>query len=98
MRGDDELLTAFVDGVGELDRDERRRVERLLADHDELRGEAEATRTVLDQLRSLPAEGNEPDWTALERAIREQVGPNVPRPWWRSWRWLTPIGALATRR
>ena len=96
-RDTDTLLAAYVDGVGELTADERRRVEARLA-HDEdgvLRAEAEATRGVLDQLRELPATGAEPDWAAMERAIRDEVGPAVPRPWWRGWRWLVPIGALA---
>lgn len=46
------------------------------------------------QLRALPGEGREPDWTQLEREIQAAVGPQVPLPWWRQLRWLVPIGAL----
>src|SRR5215467_11575933 len=95
MRREDELLTAYVDGVAELDGAERERVEDQLRDDAELRGDAEATRGMLDQLRALPHEGVEPDWNKLESAIRDAVGPTVPRPWWRNWRWLAPIGAFA---
>jgi anti-sigma-K factor RskA len=94
-RDTDTLLAAYLDGVGELTADERRRVEARLAEDGALRDDAEATRGVLGQLRDLPAAGGEPDWAAMERAIRDQVGPEVPRAWWRGWRWLVPIGALA---
>ncbi len=95
MRREDELLGAYVDGVAELDGAERQRVEDRLRDDAELRGEADATRGMLDQLRALPHEGVEPDWNKLEVAIRDAVGPDVPRRWWRNWRWLAPITALA---
>ncbi|MBA3461010.1 MAG: hypothetical protein H0T46_13655 [Deltaproteobacteria bacterium] len=95
MTSDEELLAAYLDGVGELTPDERRRFEARLADEPELRADAEATRGLLDQLRELPPEGNEPDWSLLERAIRDEVGGTAPRPWWRGWRWLVPVGALA---
>jgi hypothetical protein len=52
-------------------------------------------RALLDQLRALPDVGAEPDWNALERAIRSAVGPDVPKPWWRRWRWLAPVSELA---
>ena len=94
-RDTDELLAAFVDGVGELTTDERRRVEARLAEADGFRAEAAATRELIGTLRDLPTEGGEPDWAAMERAIRTEVGPSVPRPWWRGWRWLVPVGALA---
>jgi hypothetical protein len=48
------------------------------------------------KLRALPPEGVEPDWKQLEAAIREEVGDEAPRPWWRNWRWIVPIWALAT--
>lgn len=92
---DDELLAAYVDGVGELAPDERRRIEAKLADDPALRDEAEGDRALIGQLRELPDEGAEPDWQAMERAIRAEVGPDVPRRWWAGWRWLAPIGALA---
>jgi len=45
----------------------------------------------------LPPDGDEPDWKKLEAAIRAEVSPlSTPAPWWRNWRWLVPIGALAT--
>ena len=56
-----------------------------------------ADRALVDTLRTLPPEGGEPDWKKLEAAIRAEVSPlAMPAPWWRSWRWLVPIGALAT--
>jgi len=96
MRREDESLAAYVDGVAELDGAERQRVEDRLRDDAELRAEADATRGMLDQLRALPHEGVEPDWNKLEIAIRDAVGPDVPRRWWRNWRWLAPITAFAT--
>lgn len=48
------------------------------------------------KLRALPPEGVEPDWRKLEAAIRAEVGEDAPRPWWRNWRWIVPIWALAT--
>ncbi len=48
------------------------------------------------KLRELPPEGVEPDWQALEAAIRAEVGNQAPRPWWRNWRWIVPVWALAT--
>jgi len=95
-RSTDELLAAFVDGIGELTADERRRVEARLADDPALRDDALATRALLGQLRELPDEGADPDWSAMAHAIRAEVGPGVPRPWWRGWRWLVPVGALAS--
>jgi hypothetical protein len=53
-------------------------------------------RDVVDQLRALPPEGQEPDWQRLEAAIRAEVGSAAPPPWWRNWRWIVPIWALAT--
>jgi anti-sigma factor RsiW len=94
-RDPDELLSAYVDGVGELTTDERKIVEARLAEDPAWRDEADATRALLGQLRELPDEGTEPDWAAMERAIRDEVGPTVPRSWWRGWRWLVPIGTLA---
>jgi hypothetical protein len=47
------------------------------------------------KLRALPGEGREPDWAQLERDIALAVGPRVPLPWWRNWRWLVPAAALA---
>lgn len=90
----DDLLSAYVDGVGELTPDERRRVESALTDP-AVRSDETATRELLDQLRSLPPVGNEPDWSALERSIHEAVGPDVPRVWWRRWRFALPALALA---
>ena len=96
MRRDDELLAAYVDGVTELTTEERRHVEELLAQDPALRTAEAKTRDVIDRLRSLPPEGTEPDWAAMERAIRAEVGEKVPRSWWRSaWRWLAPATALA---
>lgn len=89
----DELLAAYVDGVSELTPDERKRVEAAIADGTG-RDELAATRDVLARLRDLPPAGTEPDWSALERAIGDAVGPDVPRPWWRRWRWALPVAAL----
>jgi anti-sigma factor RsiW len=93
-KADDALLAAYVDGVAELSTDERHRVESLLERDAGARAEADATRTMIDRLRGLPAEGQEPDWSELERQIRSAVGPVAPRPWWKRWFWLAPVGAL----
>jgi anti-sigma factor RsiW len=90
------LLTAYVDGIAELSPDERRGIEARLAGDPRARADEAAVRTLLDQLRSLPAEGSEPDWMAMERSIRQAVGHEVPRPWWRRWRWIAPAAMLAT--
>lgn len=101
MRDADDLLAAYVDGVAELTPEERRAVEARLAADPAARADEVATRGLIDQLRELDPlgnESNEPDWSALERAIGEAVGPAVPRPWWRArvWRWLVPaFGAVA---
>jgi hypothetical protein len=98
-RDPDQLLAAYVDGVSELTPEERRSVEARLADPT-VRAEETATRSMIDQLRGLGHEpaANEPDWAAMERAIADEVGPDVPRPWWRAriWRWMMPaLGAVA---
>jgi len=57
----------------------------------------DADHKLVDKLRGLPPDGDEPDWKRLEAAIRAEVSPlSTPAPWWRNWRWLVPIGALAT--
>jgi anti-sigma factor RsiW len=91
-----ELLTAYVDGVAELTPDERHRVAALLAVDPQAQADQAAVRTLIDRLRELPTEGAEPDWMAMERSIRQAVGPQVPRPWWRRWTWLAPATMLAT--
>lgn len=91
----DELLAAYVDGVGELTTDERRLVEARLVEDPMWRSDADATRDLLGTLRALSDEGAEPDWAAMERAIRDEVGADAPRAWWRGWRWLIPVSALA---
>lgn len=89
----EELLAAYVDGVGELEVEERRRVERHLP---ALREEQAATRDMLDQLRALPDETPSVDWAAMERAIHAEVGDDVPRrAWWFRWRFALPAFALA---
>jgi anti-sigma factor RsiW len=95
---DEELLTAYLDGVGELTPDERKRVELRLERDPDFKREADELRAVLDQARSSASvqPAAEPDWSALERQIRESVGPAVPMPWWRRMRWLAPISTLAT--
>src|SRR5437667_9325055 len=89
----DHLLAAYVDGVAELTPDERKAVEARLASDPIARVEQAATRELLGSLRDLAPHGNEPDWSAMERAIGDAVGPSVPRPWWRSraLRWLVPV-------
>ena len=90
---EDDLTSAYLDGVGELTADERKRVEAALDP-----AEATATRELLGQLRALPSEGAEPDWSVLEREIRLAVGPQVPdsraSAWWRKLRWLVPASAV----
>jgi hypothetical protein len=86
---DDELLTAYVDGVAELTPSERTRAEAAMSTVD-----AKATRDILAQLRALPEAAHEPDWAAMERSIGRAVGEKVPRPWWSiSWRWALPVVA-----
>jgi anti-sigma factor RsiW len=88
---DEDLLSAYADGIAELDPDERRRADELLARDPAARAELDATRALLGKLREL-SNGDAPD---LAAQIARAVGPDVPRPWWRNWRWLVPIGALA---
>jgi hypothetical protein len=93
---DAELLTAYVDGVSELSPEERRRIEAQLADDPQARSDEAGLRALLGRLRALPPEGDEPDWAAMERSIHSAVGSEVPRPWWRAWRWLVPLTSFAT--
>ncbi|HUS29468.1 MAG TPA: hypothetical protein VMZ53_13205 [Kofleriaceae bacterium] len=51
---------------------------------------------LIAKLRALPPEGTEPNWQKLEAAIRAEVGDRAPRPWWRNWKWIIPVWALAT--
>jgi anti-sigma factor RsiW len=89
---DDELLSAYADGVAELAPDERKQVESLLAADPARRGELESARSLLRDLRALPHDGVEPDWQAMERAIRAAVPAKAPRRWWR---WAVPAMAFA---
>src|SRR5262245_52412748 len=98
VRHEEELLTAYVDGVSELTAGERRAVEERIASDGALRAEADETRALLGRLRDLAPAADRasaaggPDWAALERSILDAVGPDVPRPWWRrlGWRWAMP--------
>jgi hypothetical protein len=56
----------------------------------------DSEREIVAKLRALPPEGNEPDWRELEAAIRADVGDRAPTMWWRNWKWIVPIWALAT--
>jgi anti-sigma factor RsiW len=96
-RKPEELLSAYVDGVGELAPDERRAVEQLLHDDPNARADEAATRELLDNLRELPPIGTEPSWSQLEQAIGREVGRDVPRvPWWRrNLKWIESGLALA---
>jgi len=82
----DELLAAYLDGVGELTPEERKRVEARLSEL-----EVDDTRGMIEQLRALSPEGREPDWRAMEKRIAAAVD-EVKLPWWR--RWFVPVGAL----
>jgi hypothetical protein len=90
-----ELLAAYVDGVAELSREDRREIEARLARDPQARAEETAVRELLGRLRDLPPEGVEPDWAEMARSIRDTVGDEPPRPWWRRWRWLVPLTASA---
>ena len=64
---------------------------------DELDGELDdSEREIVAKLRALPPEGNEPDWQQLAASIRAEVGDRAPTVWWRNWKWIVPIWALAT--
>ena len=54
-------------------------------------------RALLERVRALELEGDrkQPDWAALELAIRDAVSHVDPYPWWRRWRWALPVGVLA---
>jgi len=103
---DDELLTAYLDGITEIAPEDRHRIEARLARDEHAREEAAAVRGLLAKLRSAasepagpgaePAEPAVPDWAAMERSIRLAVGSEVPRPWWRRGRWLAPAATFAT--
>jgi anti-sigma factor RsiW len=90
------LLGAYVDGVAELTPDERRAAEAWLVSDPAARAEADALRGLVDQLRALPPAGDEPDWSAMERAIRHAVDGVPARPWWRRGRWWMPALTCAT--
>jgi len=90
------LVTAYVDGVAELSPAERHEVEALLSRDPGARAEADAVHALLDRLRALPPEGDDPDWAAMERSIRQAVATAPPRPWWRRWQWLVPALTCAT--
>jgi hypothetical protein len=96
-KGDVELLAAYVDGVAELSLDERKRVDDLLARDPALRAQEAETRALVGQLRDLPPEGGEPDWSALENGIKAAVTNDEPSPWWARlrWRYIVPGVALA---
>lgn len=94
--GDRALLGAYVDGVAELTPDERRAAEAWLVSDPGARAEADALRGIVDQLRALPPAGDEPDWSAMERAIRHAVDGVPVRPWWRRRRWWMPALTCAT--
>lgn len=91
-----ELDSAYVDGVAELSPDERHGVEARLASDPAVRAEHAAVRSLLERVRALPPEGAEPDWMAMARAIRDTVGSDRPRPWWRRWTWRAPLATVVT--
>lgn len=93
---DRDLISAYIDGVAELTSDERKRVAVLVRDEPEAAAEAAAVRAMIGELRGLPHEGREPEWSVLEREIRLAVGPQVPSGWRRAWGWWIPVGALVT--
>src|SRR5262249_8523382 len=90
------LLTAYVDKVAELAPDERKRIEARLADDPQARAGEPEVHALVRPLRELPPESNERDWSTMEHSIRAAVGSEVPRPWWRAWRWLVPLTSCAT--
>lgn len=84
---DDELVTAYLDGVAELTPDERRRAEALIDAHP---ADADETKALLAELRALPPPAD-PDFRALEGAIARALPPATPR----GYRWSAVSGALA---
>jgi hypothetical protein len=89
-RDADDLLSAYVDGISELTPDERRAVEATD------RASADSIKELISDLRSLPAEGSDPDWAAMERSIHDAVAALPIRPWYRRWQWLVPAMTCAT--
>ena len=95
-KGDVALLSAYVDGVSELELDERRRVDDLLARDPALREVEGETRALIGELRDLPPVGNAPDWSALERGIGDAVRNLEPeRSWWQRLRWKLVVPGVA---
>ena len=66
-----------------------------MSDRDDIPDFEPEEHALVAKLRALPGEGREPDWAQLEREISLAVGPRVPLPWWRNWRWLVPAAGLA---
>jgi len=93
MSDDRELLAAYLDGVGELTSDERKRVEALIDADPEIASEADATRAMLGKLRALPDDTGAPDFRALEAAIAKALPPAKPRGRFRT---VVPMAALSS--
>jgi hypothetical protein len=50
---------------------------------------------LIAQIRASAPHDSEPDWDALQVAIRKAVSTEPVSPWWRRWQLLFPIGGLA---
>ncbi|HTL34061.1 MAG TPA: hypothetical protein VL326_13090 [Kofleriaceae bacterium] len=61
-----------------------------------LQDEDKEDAALIARIKALPPQGKEPDWQKLEAAIRAEVGDRAPVVWWRNWKWIVPVWALAT--
>jgi len=96
---DDELISAYLDGVSELSPDERKRAEAAIARAGGHAAFADS-RALIAMLRALPERDDRdaPDWAAMERGIRDAtagIAPPRRSLWSGRLRWLAPISALA---
>lgn len=95
----EELLEAWAHRPADLTDDERRRVEELVARLPAAARQADEARAMIARVAQLPAEGAEPVWSDLERAIRVACDEAPSSRWarfvdaMRGWKPAAGIGA-----